>query len=181
MLTVPECRDVSDSESAKAFISGSEARACVDYGSSSVWTMHFTVFGVAEPVRGGSECDDCTPPTLGYDAYGARLVSGGFAYNGLVSDVDYFFTPYPLIESEVAKQNDITLKIYENEGPGNVEHVSVAFGLRSGEVISESRAVINYYISFDGTGALSVIGPENAIDLETLSAGHRTCSACPSR
>ena len=179
VLTVPECRDVSDSDSAKAFIEGSDARACVDYGSSSVWTMHFTVFGVAEPVRGGSECDDCTPPTLGYDAHGARLVSGGFAYNGLVSDVEYFFTPYPLIESEVGRQNNITLKIYENEGPGNIERVSVAFGLRSGEVISESKAVINYDVSFDGTGSLSVIDPENAIDLETLSAEHRTaeCSA----
>ena len=179
VLTVPECRDVSDSESAKAFIEGSDARACVDYDGSSVWTMHFTVFGVAEPVRGGSECDDCTPPTLGYDAYGARLVSGGFSYNGLVSDVEYFFTPYPLIESEVGRQNNITLKMYENEGPGNIERVSVAFGLRSGEVISESRAVINYDVSFDGTGSLSVIDPENAIDLETLSAEHRTteCSA----
>ena len=179
VLTVPECRDVSDSESAKAFIEGSDARACVDYDGSSVWTMHFTVFGVAEPVRGGSECDDCTPPTLGYDAYGARLVSGGFSYNGLVSDVEYFFTPYPLIESEVGRQNNITLKMYENEGPGNVERVSVAFGLRSGEVISESRAVINYDVSFDGTGSLSAIDPENAIDLETLSAEHRTveCSA----
>ena len=179
VLTVPECRDVSDSESAKAFIEGSDARACVDYGSSSVWTMHFTVFGVAEPVRGGSECDDCTPPTLGYDAHGARLVSGGFAYNGLVSDVDYFFTPYPLIESEVGRQNNITLKIYENEGPGNIERVSVAFGLRSGEVISESKAVINYDVSFDGTGSLSVIDPENAIDLETLSAEHRTVDCSP--
>ena len=143
--------------------------ACVS--EDSVWTMHFSVFGVAHRVSGGSECDDCTPPTLGYDAYGARLVGGGFAYNGLASDVEYFFTPYPLIESEVGKQNTVSLKIYENEGPRNIQHVSIAFGLRSGEVISESKAVINYDILHDGTGALSVIDPENVIG-DSLSASH---------
>ena len=151
--------------------------ACVS--ENSVWTLHFSVFGVSYPQSGGSECDDCTPPTLGLDSYGARLVDEGFSYNGLSSDVEYFFTPYPLIESEVARQNTVSLKIYENEGPGNVEHVSVAFGLRSGEVISESKAVINYDIAFDGTGSVSVIDPDGAIDLDTLSAGHETvrCSA----
>ena len=150
--------------------------ACVS--GDSVWTMHFSVFGVAYPSSGGSECDDCTPPTLGYDAYGARLVDGGFAYNGLASDVEYFFTPYPLIESEVGKQNTVSLKIYENEGPRNIQHVSIAFGLRSGEVISESKAVINYDILHDGTGALSVIDPENAIG-DSLSASHEVveCAA----
>ena len=150
--------------------------ACVS--DDSVWTMHFSVFGVAYPSSGGSECDDCTPPTLGYDAYGARLVDGGFAYNGLASDVEYFFTPYPLIESEVGEQNTISLKIYENEGPQNIQHVSIAFGLRSGEVISESKAVINYDILHDGTGALSVIDPENAIG-DSLSASHEVveCAA----
>ena len=151
--------------------------ACVS--ENSVWTLHFSVFGVAHPRSGGSECDDCTPPTLGYDSYGARLVDGGFAYNGLASDVQYFFTPYPLIESEVGKENTVSLKIYENEGPGNIERVSLAFGLRSGEVISESRAVINYDVAFDGTGSVSVIDPDGAIDLEALSASHDTveCSA----
>ena len=158
-----------------------DTEACVDAGSDSVWTGHFTVFGVSRDASGGggSECDDCTPPTLGYDSYGARLVDGGFAYNGLASDVEHFFTPYPLIESEVGRENTASLKIYENGGPGNVSHVSLAFGLRSGEVISESRAVINYDVSLDGTGAVSVIDPDGAIDLDTLAASHEavSCSA----
>ena len=146
--------------------------ACVS--ENSVWTLHFSVFGVSYPQSGGSECDDCTPPTLGLDSYGARLVDEGFSYNGLSSDVEYFFTPYPLIESEVGQENTAVFKIYENAGPGNVEHVSLAFGLRSGEVISESRAVINYDIAFDGIGTVSAIDPEGAIDLDTLSAAHET-------
>ena len=170
---VPLLQDVPEGWPAETY----DPLACVS--EDSVWTLHFSVFGVAYPSSGGSECDDCSPPTLGYDEYGAKLVDGGFAYNGLSSDVAYFFTPYPLIESEVGKENTAVFKIYENEGPGNVEHISLAFGLRSGEVISESRAVINYDISFDGTGSVSVIDPDGAIDPETLSASHDTvdCSA----
>ena len=154
--------------------------ACVDVDSDSVWTGHFTVFGFSQWVsRGGSECDDCTPPTLGYDSGGALLVSEGFSYNGLASDVQYFFTPYPLIESEVGRHNTAVLKIHENEGPQNLSHVSLAFGLRSGQVISESLAVINYDISHDGTGTVSVIDPEGAIDVETLSAEHETVECSP--
>ena len=153
---------------------GTDSGSCYVRESSTVWTGHFSAWGTgpALPPSGGSECDDCTPPTLGYDEYGAKLVDGGFAYNGLSSDVAYFFTPYPLIESEVGKQNTVVLKMYENQGPGNVEHVSLAFGLRSGEVISESRAVVNYDISFDDTGTVSVIDPDGAIDIDTLSASH---------
>ena len=157
-----------------------DTNACVDEDSDSVWTGHFSLFGVSQPPpRGGSECDDCTPPTLGYDEYGARLVDGGFSYNGLASDVEYFFTPYPLIESEVGEENTVVLRIYENEGPQNVSHAALAFGLRSGEVISESRAVINYDIFFDGTGEVSAIDPDGAIDLDTLSAEHETVQCSP--
>ena len=158
-----------------------DAGSCFVREDSAVWTSHFSAWGTGPVLAsgGGSECDDCTPPTLGYDEYGARLVDGGFSYNGLASDVEYFFTPYPLIESEVGKQNTVVLKMYENQGPANVEHVSLAFGLRSGEVISESRAVVNYDISFDGTGAVSVIDPDGAIDLDTLSASHEIVDCSP--
>ena len=154
-----------------------DALACVDYDSSSVWTRHFTAFGVAPQFSsGGSECDDCTAPTLGFDSSGARLVSEGFAYNGLASDVQHFFTPYPLITSEVGDENTVSLKIYENSGPSNVSHVAVAFGLRSGQVISESLAVINYDIRHDGTGVVSVIDPQNSLDAPSASHEIVECS-----
>ena len=190
-LAVQECPEELTGSSTHAEAAGHlaqlEARDGTDSGScyvrqdSAIWTGHFSAWGTGPvlPSGGGSECDDCTPPTLGLDSYGAKLVDGGFSYNGLSSDVAYFFTPYPLIESEVGKQNTVVLKMYENEGPGNVEHVSLAFGLRSGEVISESRAVINYDISFDGTGSVSVIDPDGAIDTDTLSASHDVAECSP--
>ena len=182
-LRVSECAspvlesDTADDLRAKVSESGGlvDPDACAESDANRVWTLHYSYFATSlAEMSGGSECDDCTPPTLGYDEHGRLLVDGGFSYNGLASDVEHFFTPYPLIEAEVGAQNTAVLKIYENEGPGNLAHASLAFGLRSGQVISESKAVINYDISHDGTGTVSLTDPEGAIDAETLSASHET-------
>ena len=53
---------------------GTDAGSCYVRESSTVWTSHFSAWGTGPvlPPSGGSECDDCTPPTLGYDEYGAK-------------------------------------------------------------------------------------------------------------
>jgi len=116
----------------------------------------------------GGGCSDCNPPILGYDSTGKKLVSGGFTYNGKVSDANYFFTPYPLINAEIGKENVAKLKIYEDSGPEQVRHVALGFGLAKGEYMSQSNAVIVYDIDFQGNGVVSQIDPEDAIDDDTL-------------
>ena len=157
----------------------------VDAGScfvdSVVWTTHFTAWGTGlEERKGGSECDDCTAPTLGIDESGRRIVSDGFAYNGRTMDVEHFFTPYPLITAEVGEENVVALKAYEESGPSNISRVSLAFGLRSGEVISESRAVITYDMYRDGTGLVSTVDPDNALDLDSLRVETQEVECSPS-
>jgi hypothetical protein len=116
----------------------------------------------------GGGCTDCTPPILGYDGTGKKLVDGGFTYNGKVSDVNYFFTPYPQVTAEIGKENVAKLKIYEDSGPEQVRHIALGFGLAKGEYMSQSNAVIVYDIDFEGNGVISQIDPENAIDDNTL-------------
>jgi len=71
----------------------------------------------------GSGCDgDCQAPTLGIDSKYNRIVTDGFTYNGKSTDVERFYTPYPLITVDVGKQNKAVFKIYENQGPQNVRH-----------------------------------------------------------
>ena len=157
----------------------------VDAGScfvdSVVWTTHFTAWGTGlEERKGGSECDDCTAPTLGIDESGRRIVSDGFAYNGRTMNVEHFFTPYPLITAEVGEENVVTLKAYEESGSSNISRVSLAFGLRSGEVISESRAVIVYDLYRDGTGLVSTVDPDNALDLDSLRVETEEVQCSPS-
>jgi len=44
------------------------------------------------------------PPTLGVDNNGKRFVENGFSYNGNITNVDRYWTDYPLITTEVGKK-----------------------------------------------------------------------------
>ena len=105
---------------------------------------------------GGGGCADCVPPTLGIDENGKRMVTDGFVYNGLSVDVERFYTPYPMITTEIGRDNVASFKIYENQGPQNIAHFSFAFGMAEGQIISESRAMIELDISHDGTRTVTV-------------------------
>ena len=154
------------------------AECFIDTGKDMIiWTEHMTVFGasgISSPEeknnRNGGGCTDCTPPTLGYDSKGIQLVSDGFSYNGNPIDVEYFFTPYPLVTVEVGQENLATFKIYEDHGPDNIKHFSLAFGLRSGDIISQSKAMIELDIDFDGTKTITITDPENALENDEVRA-----------
>jgi len=124
----------------------------------------------------GSGCSgDCEEPTLGIDSKGKRMVSDGFTYNGKSVDVERFFTPYPLITVDVGKENKAEFKIYENLGTDNIKHFSFAFGLAKGEIISESKAMIELNIAFDGTKSLVITDPENTLDNVRVETSEVSC------
>ena len=129
----------------------------------------------------GKTCSgDCTPPTLGVFSQGKRIVDNGFSYNGNPVDVELFYTPYPLITVNVGEENVTILKIYENEGPQNIKHVELAFGLGKGEIIGDSKAKIELDIKFDGTETVTVFDPEKALQdvrVESKIGGCRTSIA----
>jgi len=56
--------------------------------------------------KNGSGCSgDCQAPTLGVNSEYNRMVTDGFTYNGKPTDVERFYTPYPLITVNVGQQN----------------------------------------------------------------------------
>lgn len=123
-------------------------------------------FGVVVSLNtgGGDGCvGDCEEPTLGLDQNGVRLVENGFTYNGKPVDVERFFTPYPLITVKVGAQNLAEFKVYENEGPDNISHFDLAFGLASGQILSQSTARIEWDRTFDGTETITIIDPDNVL------------------
>ena len=103
------------------------------------------------------------PPMLGVDSEGNRLVSNGFTYNGQSVNVERFFTPFSLITVNVGETNRADFKIYDNLGPENIKHFSFAFGLDKGQVISQSKAMIELDIDHHGTNTVTVTDPENAL------------------
>jgi len=112
----------------------------------------------------GSSCSrDCFAPTLGVDSEGNRLVTHGFTYNGNPIDVERYFTSYPLITVDVGILNTAQFKIYENLGPDNIRHFELAFGLGTGQIISVSKAVIEWDKTFDGIETVTVKDPDNVL------------------
>ena len=136
---------------------------------------NFGLFSSSSSSNGSGCSGDCEEPTLGVDSDGKRLVTNGFTYNGKSVDVERFFTPYPLITVDVGKENKAEFKIYENLGPDNIKHFSFAFGLAKGEIISESKAMIELNISHDGTKSLIITDPENALDNVQVETSEVSC------
>ncbi len=117
----------------------------------------------------GSGCDNCTPPTLGTDSRGIKMVSGGFTFNGITKDVEYFFTPYDLITVNIGADNLAEFKIYDDNGPDNIKHFEFAYGMTKGQSISDSKARIEYDIDLvTGNGTLILYDPENAIENDSV-------------
>ncbi len=104
------------------------------------------------------------------------MVTNGFTYNGKSTDVERFYTPYPLITANVGQQNKAVFKIYENQGPQNVRHFSFAFGLGDDQVISQSKAMIELDIDFEGTETVTITDPENALDNVRVKTSTGNCN-----
>ena len=146
-----------------------------DHTGTFTLTGDFGLLSSTSSSNGGTCSGDCVEPTLGVNEKGERRVSNGFTYNGYSVDVDRFFTPYPLITAEVGKENKAEFKIYENLGPDNIRHFSFAFGLAKGQIISQSVAMIELDIDFDGTKSLTVTDPQNALDNVRVETNHVSC------
>ncbi len=129
---------------------------------------------------GGDGCDgECSAPTLGVNSAGYRLVDNGFSYNGKAVDVESFYTSYPLITAYINQDNTATLKIYDDQGPQNIRHVALGFGLGNGQLFTNSKAVIEWDRSWDGKVTVTEIDPENAlkdISVETSTGPCRSDS-----
>ena len=127
-------------------------------------------------VGGGDGCSgECAPPTLGIDSTGKRLVDNGFSYNGNPVDVERYFTPYPLITTNVGIENRAVFTIYENSGPQNIKHFALAFGLAQGEIMTNSKLTIQWDKSHNGKETLTVTDPENALDNVKVTAWPGPC------
>jgi len=113
----------------------------------------------------GSGCDgDCSHPTLGIDENYNRIVNNGFSYNDNPLNVELYYTPYPLITVNVGEENLTVLKIYDNGGTENIEHVGLGFGLGKGESFNDSKATINLDRTFFGEEKVTTYDPEHVFD-----------------
>ena len=121
------------------------------------------------------DCNDCVPPTLGLSSNSVRKVDQGFSYNGRSSNVELFLTPLKLSTTKVGDVNKAVFKIYEAGGPDEIRHFELIFGLAKGQILGDSKAVIELDRSWDGIDTFKVIDPEHSLKDVTVETSKGAC------
>ena len=121
-------------------------------------------FASLEPQNKKNTSSYNTPPTLGLNHEGKRLVEGGFSYNENKVDANYFHTEYPLITTNVGDTNTIELVIYEGEGIHNIKWVQLMLGVETmGNPLSESEVIFQLILSNTEFEELNITDDQNLI------------------
>jgi len=96
----------------------------------------------------GSGCSgDCTPPTIGLDEIGKRLVENGFSYNNNPVDVIAWHTPYPLITAIVNQTNTVEIIAYDNGGIFNLDMIQFGLGIEEfGQPLHDIEVLIEVHL-----------------------------------
>jgi hypothetical protein len=141
---------------------------------------HFSGFGLGlggggggGSNSGGADSRDY-PPTIGLDENGyRRLVNNGITYNGYSSNVNFFYTPFPLEQAQIGTKNVLDLKIRENTGPQNIFHVGLSLGIPKGKTFDDGVAKIIWdkdsssthqsLFNADDNASVTVVDPDNML------------------
>jgi len=94
---------------------------------------------------------DCTSPTIGLTNNGARMVDGGFSYNGNSVDAIDFHTPFPLISAQIGKTNTVIVKVFDEYGTQGIRLVQFGLGLPEiDSPLNNAEAVIEIWFEHGG-------------------------------
>lgn len=126
-----------------------------------------TVYAHAGHNHGGGGCSDCNPPTLGIDATGKRQVAGGLTINGHTFDVEMFKQDLDSQILKVDEPAEITLKIYDNRGYGELKHVELSLGheekFLSGVMVPYHPVTIEWSKTFDGKTSIVTLDKQKLV------------------
>lgn len=99
-------------------------------------------------IKNSGDCNDCTPPTLGYDGTGVKRVDNGVCINNSCMDGGYFHTKYTIQSTLLYFPNTISTTYYENQGSHNIKLVQLGIGVKEiGSPISQSQALIEVWLN----------------------------------
>ncbi|MGY5146934.1 MAG: hypothetical protein ACW9W4_02915 [Candidatus Nitrosopumilus sp. bin_7KS] len=115
----------------------------------------------------GSGCTGCTPPTLGVDGNGKRLVSGGITILDQTYDVELFKQDLNPQLLKVGEPAEIMLKIYDETGYDDLKHIELSLGVEdkliSGVLVPYSPVTVEWDKTFDGMTTVSESNKESLV------------------
>ena len=125
-----------------------------------------------EKKKGGGGCDgDCTPPTIGLDKNGVRLVGNGFSYNNNAVDAILFHTPFPLISAQIGNTNTVSIKAWENSGPQGITLTQIGLGVPEiGSPLNDAEVIVEIWTSNTEVEEIVITDPHNLIENSSVSA-----------
>ena len=121
---------------------------------------------IEETKSSGGSCPDCTPPTFGKDKNYKMIVSDGFTYNGLSTDVTNYHTDFPLITVITNATNTVTVKVYENNGVTNIKMIQFGLGMPEiGSPLDYAQSLVEVPFHNAEIEEINIIDPDNLVDI----------------
>lgn len=114
-------------------------------GHISTFTISVTVTSSGETKKSGSQCHDCTAPSIGISQNHkdpVRVIDDGITFNEKSFDVREFAKIYDTIDTQTGVTNTIQLKIYEDSKPENVRKAVLYLGLDSSDIYRNIACII---------------------------------------
>ena len=139
--------------------------AIVDGANLIIWTRHFTGVGSSSTPSssgGGGSAGDRTNPS----------VSTGFAQNEFplkYDGVNYQSYQLNSVHTAIIENGEIlhaTLRVYENSGAGNVQHVELYLNQFGSQILNDLTETI---VIYDKQSGLKIIDPHNLIYTATVT------------
>ncbi len=179
--TITDIIDIAfSSDGMTMFLLSDDEKEIIQYSLSKRYDLTFSTLDiiVVDQVKSsGGGCNDCTPPTLGLDKNMKRIVDYGFSYNDNITQVEYWHTPFPLINATVGDTNLVEIIIYENGGINNMERVQFGLGAEDiGQSLSTLEVLVDVELETFGTledievKEITITDKNNLIDNDTVSA-----------
>jgi len=132
---------------------------------------------VTVEIRSGSNCDDCEPPTFGENKNGMLMVTNGFTYNGVSTDVESYHTEYPLITVVTNQTNTITVKVYENSGVNSIENIQFGMGMpKIGSPLSDAQTLLEIWLDDTIVDEIKKTDKNNLVDIINATTSLVDCS-----
>jgi len=126
--------------------------------------------------NGGGGCSgDCTPPTFGKDKDGRQIVEGGFSFDGNVTDVTKFWTPYKEITANTNTTHNFTFKAYDDNGINNIKWVQFGIVPEVGTPLNNAEVLATIYIHSSQIEKIVEIDKNNLWDIINATLYSEEC------
>ena len=141
-------------------------------GHISTFTISVTVTSSGETKKSGSQCHDCTAPSIGISQNHkdpVRVIDDGITFNEESFDVREFAKIYDTIHTETGVTNTIQLKIYEDSKPENVRKAILYLGLDSSDIHRNLACIIWENNSY-GEKTITIVDKFDLFENESATA-----------